>query len=561
MNLAQISWPLWLAGLAVIGGLLFLLQRLRVRHREQMVVTTLFWKEAKEQARARTFVERFRHPLAYLLALLVAGLAWLAFGNPKWNDQSGERFTVLLDATQAMNPPERFSRAKQEVLQLAESLPRERTQVLLVGGQTRSLLAPGEERALLQARLEGVTSDAAPASMARTMGLLASAQPADHPQAGHTLVVVGDAPLLAPDLGDNVSWVHVPVSLETGTSEYGLRSLGAAGSASAWNQVDVLIEVEHSGEVEPDLTVRIGEMEWRGAVRRKPLDDGSQFVLENVPADGTLMAVTLQPTGGYLYTEASMRLPKRAPISIYVDPSGEDGALRQLLTADTAFQMVESLQGADVALLWSLDKEVAVPAMRWIPADQQDQAILLQHEEALDSDSVLRQALGEFGLDRIDATEMANSAARPIELGAQLGEHRELRIWRELLDSERFGLVESRAFPLLISRGVRWLAQVPTLHAYVAVGSALPRPIGAQGEAFDTGEVLPTSAGEFAGPDGRSLQASVLQPVPALPWAGIPAQEASALPRSFGSPLQWILLLALLVLLIEWALHAQGRIP
>ena len=59
-------------GLAAIAGLLFALQRLRVRHRPVQVETALFWQQAVEESRARVLTQRFRHPWTYLLLLLIS---------------------------------------------------------------------------------------------------------------------------------------------------------------------------------------------------------------------------------------------------------------------------------------------------------------------------------------------------------------------------------------------------------------------------------------------------------------------------------------------------------
>jgi len=61
MSLQNLSTTPFVLGLVALAGILFALQRLRVRHRDLRVPTTLFWKEAVERARARTLVERFRH--------------------------------------------------------------------------------------------------------------------------------------------------------------------------------------------------------------------------------------------------------------------------------------------------------------------------------------------------------------------------------------------------------------------------------------------------------------------------------------------------------------------
>jgi hypothetical protein len=84
MNFTQLPLPGVLAGIAVLAGVLYALQRLRVRHRAVTVVTTLFWRVAAEEAPARTLRERFRHPWAYLLILVILCLLWLAWAGPEW---------------------------------------------------------------------------------------------------------------------------------------------------------------------------------------------------------------------------------------------------------------------------------------------------------------------------------------------------------------------------------------------------------------------------------------------------------------------------------------------
>ncbi len=46
MSFGNLGAPLVIAGLLGLAGVLYLLQRLRVRHRELTVVTTLFWLES-----------------------------------------------------------------------------------------------------------------------------------------------------------------------------------------------------------------------------------------------------------------------------------------------------------------------------------------------------------------------------------------------------------------------------------------------------------------------------------------------------------------------------------
>ena len=102
MSPTALSAAALLAGLVAVAAALYALQRLRVRHESRTVVTSLFWREATEETRARSLFERFRHPLAYAMALLCAGLLWLGAGRLDGERADGTRHVFLLDASAGM---------------------------------------------------------------------------------------------------------------------------------------------------------------------------------------------------------------------------------------------------------------------------------------------------------------------------------------------------------------------------------------------------------------------------------------------------------------------------
>ncbi len=170
MSFNALSTGGFLAGLATLAAILFALQRLRVRHRSVQVVTTLFWREATMESRARVFVQRFRHPWAYLLVLMIAGLLWTAVAGPERSAHEGRSYALLLDASASMQRVDaqgltRFDQALEALKDEAARLPRARTRVILCDAQPRALLLPGEELLLLRERLRGVRPTAAPSTV------------------------------------------------------------------------------------------------------------------------------------------------------------------------------------------------------------------------------------------------------------------------------------------------------------------------------------------------------------------------------------------------------------
>ena len=108
MSLGNLSLGTLFLGLAGLAAALFLLQRLRVRYRERTVITTLFWKEALQEARARVLVRRFKHPWAYLFVLLIGSLLWLGFADLRLATNGNREHVVLLDGSAGMGRGQRF---------------------------------------------------------------------------------------------------------------------------------------------------------------------------------------------------------------------------------------------------------------------------------------------------------------------------------------------------------------------------------------------------------------------------------------------------------------------
>jgi hypothetical protein len=101
------------AGLAALtAGALAALQYLRVRPRRTRVVTNLFWRQAVEQAKARTLFERFRHPRTYLLLLAASLLVLLALAAPVFDSANDTHRVIALEAGLAMTAADgRFENA------------------------------------------------------------------------------------------------------------------------------------------------------------------------------------------------------------------------------------------------------------------------------------------------------------------------------------------------------------------------------------------------------------------------------------------------------------------
>jgi hypothetical protein len=297
-------------------------------------------------------------------------------------------------------------------------------------------------------------------------------------------------------------------------------------------------------------------------VSRERVDDETHYRLVGVPADGSELTVRF---GEQVEPVGRLRLPLRAPIRVHVDAGVESGALEQALRADAAVEWVTAPADADLRIVADADTQTDRPTLRLLPAADGAYAFFLRHEDSEDSQRILMQALGEFGLDRIDANEWATEAGRAIAIGAEPGPHRELQMWAELLDENRFGFVESRSFPLMVGRAIRWLVDLDPIVPYLAAGDPVPQAIDGQGVAFATlSDWQPLQAGAFESAQGGAWSASVLTRQAGFLSAGASTSEPSKseLPSERGAALlTWVLALAAGLVLLEWALYSRGQIP
>jgi hypothetical protein len=156
-----ISMPIWIfTGLAVLtAGVLAVLQYLRIRPRRIRVVTTLFWQQAADQARARTLFGRFRHPRTYLLLLAASLLVLLALATPVFHGARQPHRVIVLEAGLAMTAADhRFDNALELVRAEAASLGEDRVAVITADPRPRLLKHFDESLVALEDRLAKVNA-------------------------------------------------------------------------------------------------------------------------------------------------------------------------------------------------------------------------------------------------------------------------------------------------------------------------------------------------------------------------------------------------------------------
>lgn len=600
MSFLNLGLPAVLAGLAGLAGILFVLQQLRVRHAAITVPTTLFWAAAVREAPVRVFRRRFRHWLAYLLALLICALLWIGFAGPEVDRQGGAEHTVLfLDGSAHTSDPADFERAKRELVNDVAGLSPGSREVLFGGAHTLKLLDPGEDRLLLEKRLASLAPEASPSRLDEQLRLMT--RNGAYPETVRVVVYgrapVGDRTLAELPAGFSVSRA---VGYAPAAVNHGITALGVGPAASgAWDRVDVQIGITSSGGSSVaadglpigDLQIGIGGRDTGDAVLTRVSAD--RFVLRDVLADGATLEVRIDVADKLpLDNVARLTLPERSRVRVAVAggvgsaiastvdstigstvDATIDSAIHNAIRADKGLELVaEDADDADVIVRLASDtRPIDRPAITLRPMADQDTAFEIAYVGERDTRQVLEASVARLGLDQIDAMALASAVDRPIGVAVFEGAERQVSIWSELLQPN-YNFVHSRSFPLFLSKSLRWLAGEQAWYAYLAAGRTVTEQSArsslgpADDGALETlgADYLPARAGTVTVDGDADWQVSLLSEAVSGLSAGA-AVETSALGTAVGVPLTglvpWLILAALLLFGIEWYLYQRGLMP
>jgi hypothetical protein len=547
---------------------------LRVRHREVVVVTTMFWRQALEEARARTLVERFRHPLVYALLLALALFAWASVAGPRANRSDGEQHLFLLDLSTPVTS-ERFDETVRALSAEVARAERDERRVVACGERLETLLAPGEDELLLAQRLALVAPGSGAPSVERALLAFGVSREGELPIAAH---VFGAAPVRAEVVqrlgGTRVERV-APRDTTTPIASATVSAVTCARSDLVRGRVDVWVDVANA----PALLsldaalVRGNSRETLAPTRVEALDGGAaRAVFESVVADGALFEAALPGTNALASARrAALVLPDLAPLRVAVGP-GLPQALVLVLTSHPDIAVTQS--DAEVAVCAVGDPlAAALPALE-VGAPLSGPAIELVHTGAADARGLLFSALGDLGLDTIDLGAVAALAGRPVEFVESSASRRGLVVWRELFESDA-AFVASAEFPLFVARVLEWLAARPEAQFAPRAGEALAGVVASYRE-VDGEVVLDPLAGAFTPPragafervddrsgDPRVRSAALVSAGPAAVSANDDlgaARSARSAPIAAFDLANLILLVLAALFVVEWWLVRSERI-
>ena len=564
MSFGNLSWAWSLFGVAAIAAILFVLQRLRVRHTLVEVETTLFWQQAIEESRARVRVQRFRHPWAYVLILLISLLLWLSVAGIRINAGEPHEHLVLLDGSAAMSVGNRFSDAVDLACEYANSLPEESRTVVLCSGDVQTLLRPGEDPLLLTRRLQDLRPSASPNSISYVLQQYA----VEFGSRPTSVCIVGDHSLSASEvelLPESVQVRQIKVA-QPAVANIGITCLGVrAASSGQWSNVDVLVEV--LGDAVPSLAIDGQRAASSPVVEALP--GGARYRFSDVTAGGGLLTAGLSTGDAMSFDDrAQFVLPDRRQIAVAVEP-GIAEVVRQVIAADPGLLLQDAVDAQTQIAVRSVGSTfgAGIPTMEFSTAEQADDAFLICHPSEQDPVAVLDDLYRGLGLSEIDAMAASSALGRPMTVGTRPSERKQLWVWQELLQPE-YDFVSSRSFPLFVGLGLRWLASFEDGPVRVAVGE----PLILEDEAVTVGGTVsrsfsdvfvPTVAGLHVGAQDTQFAASLLDREASGQVSATRAtlEAATATVAGRYDLITIILAIALLLLGVEWLLFRTARIP
>ena len=580
MSFAMLSTLFVGLGLAGLAGLLFLLQLLRVQSKEHVVATTMFWRAAVRDAPVRVFMRRFRHFLAYLLTLLIAGLFWLAFAGPQTDEQAGEDYYILfLDSSAETGSSTDFDRAVGALRRDLSQLRGDTREVIWGGGHAFKLLDAGEDSLLFDRRLDALEPEAAVSSLDETLRLMAQNQSLPE---NVNFIVYGRSSVSQSVLDALPDGVRVRAGVSYGEPA-GNRAITALGMAEAssgrWDGVDVLVRVSSDDPSEivglDALTFSL-DGEVLSEERIEVAGDGA-FVARDVDTSGGVFEVSLNVEDSIaLDNAARLVLPKRAIIDVRASSSVPSRIL-DVIEADRGLRLVSDEENGNIAVrLEGEDFAPELPALQLSVRESQESAFEIGYVTDLDPQTVLERSMASLGLDQIDATALASAMDEPIGASVYPAEQRSVNVWAELMDPQ-YNFTQSRAFPLFVAKSLRWLGQDEPAFAYLAAGralkdrSAVSSLAPANEEAFNVlgAEFTPVRAGQVSSDDGERVYEVSLLGVDAMTddnGAGlVELEQSGSLLLSGLSSSQnlfvWLVLAALVLLGAEWVFYQRGRMP
>ena len=522
--------PWGLAWLALVVPVI-LLYLLRLRRREVVVSSVLFWSQAIDDLQANAPFQKLRRNLLLLLQILVILIAALAYSRPQrlTHALGGNVVAVVLDGSASMQAVDggttRFEQAKAKIRGMLAAMERSDRMMLVLATDRAALLHPlSSDRASLTAALADARPTDRPTRLPDALFLAVSATRSE-PDAKVFLLSDGATPPLD-SIGLPTANVEL-VRIGEPVDNVGLTALDVRRTFGQPSTLELLMALEASGPTKEPREVEV-ELRDDGRlfdVRRLKVTAGQPTieVLDSLPTESGLLEARLV-TNDALATdnEAYVQLGNAGRTEVLlvgetnlfiekalaVDP----GRTVVKLSPDAFGRMVreDRLQPGSVAIFYGQPPQgdVPVPAVFIDCAGPQspvDAAGSVEFPPVLDYQRQ-HPVLQSVTLDAVSiskaakatpkpwAMPLAESADTPLIVAGERDGLRRVWIGFDLLDSD---LPLQPAFPILMGNLLRWMSTGETAGAAPAV--KIGRPV-----AINLG--VDVEQATITAPDGRTAE-------------------------------------------------------
>lgn len=446
MSFTQFGWPVTLAGMVALAGIVFLLQRLRARRRVLRLPTAGLWAQAMRDAPVRVLGGRFRYWLAYLLILAIALLLWIAAAHPQWSptpaDGGMQRF--YLDNSALMTAGGDLAAAKRALLADVRATPADRREVILGDAVGTRLLAPGESVSLLSRRLDMVSAEPRPSDFRTWMQGASRATVRYYGAWGAARAVPRSAAL-------RYGYLANPVP-----GNRGIVALGVTPAASGQiGKADLLVTVAAADAPAPTMADLGWTVDGRGFTpARIEALGGGRYIARDIDAAGGVVGVTLRRGDGFTADDqATIRVPDRRPIGIAL-LDGTPPAIRAAVAADPSLRVVPVAKARLVVGDAHSTEGARRPAL--VLSNAAAQAFTFAGPGEAERGAVATR-LDTLGLAQLDAGALADALRRPVGVDVRDAPQRRVTAWRAMF-APPSPFIQSPAMPIFVSRSLHWLA-------------------------------------------------------------------------------------------------------
>jgi len=557
--------------LLVLGLGIVALYLRRNRRRQVEVSSTLFWQRVLDRQPNRRFLGKLRQPFSLLLQLLIFLLLLLALAKPEFFRLQGQRSTVVvLDTRARMQAGETFTHALAVARQVvAQAGPGEEIALLDLGGQS-TVVSPFSTRAKVLRERLATLSPTDGGGEAEPILALAEKLLASRPEP-RRLVIITDRPLAAPE--------HAEVVLTGGARDnVAILELAARPLPASPQTTELFLKVGNFSadakevEVEFSLDDRMIDLQKLSVPAGGKTDFLTRLPAETLTGEGKLTARLTAPDVLAVDNEDRAVLDAARPINVLLVTKGNP-FLENAVRADQAVKM-ELLNpsqwrstmsnGFDVTVFDDVAAEAVEGNVLFFgrsPFDAEGEPIpVIAPESVLPKHPLLWNvalAKARYGVaNRLNlggqtdwkSEVLVQNAGEPllVALQKESGQRAVVAAW----NATSSNLALKTDFPLFINNTLHWLA------------------------GRDRDAVTSLRAGEtYAMPDGRSLflaRDGFFQAAPPKWLAVNTANEVESDLRASQSTTsatlslariatlqiwQWLAVLALLLILLEWYLH------